>query len=250
MMVDSFFSMHLRWVLLGLGLVCFVGIYLYTTWSWRRDKVPFEQKQEPAPIVQQPPPAELSKEQTAGQFNKQAEGFSPLSEDIDLSRADQHAQPERLEGSETTDAPPSSVEERVVALYVEARGEGESISGQAIETFIETHNLVREGSEKEGFLSNAHGSFFVANLFEPGIFYWAEMKTMSIKGLSFFFRLPLEGQSSGTCAHDVFSEMSQCAIKFAQHANAKVYDNEHVLLNDASFRKLEEDMRRYDEKNT
>ena len=271
-MADNF-SVNLRWVLLGIGIVCIAAIYFYTVWNNRRQRDdPYESRQEPELAKQQSGTTELKQqhltqetdhptqadlvEAQSNEINEHSDAFS-LPQDIEIGQADEQViHSEQLEGidqeeissssdssAESESAPAVDEPQEIIILYVEQHKDGKHIAGSDLMRFASSRNLVRAGLADQGFFTSTTGSFYLTNLLEPGTFNWDEMHRSQLKGVSFFFSLPLDKSHGEKSATDILDEMSACAVQLAEQLDAQVYDDQHVMLSEEKYQMMKNRVR-------
>src|SRR5699024_3108541 len=146
--------------------------------------------------------------------------------------------------------PPDMQPERIVVLYVVARG-GERLVGAQLAAAFARQELAHgelgifHARDRAGPEGDDHESgrtvFSVANMGEPGAFDLAPMDTLSTPGIALFLRLP--GPRSAASA---FEHMLATARALAEELGARVLDEDRAVLTRQLEQHLRDELRSLD----
>ncbi len=212
----------MRWLLLGIGVLVVVGVY----WVSRRGT------SGETSIAQRIPPV------------PPGEDAAHTEEPPDETPAESSTDDETLAA-----VPEHAVGGRLLVLHVQAKSPYK-FAGADILRIAEQAGLERAAGSGGGFFqrrapTSAAASeeaplFYLANMFSPGVFKWADMESFSTTGLSLFAQLP-----GALTPPAVFDELLECARLFADNLHGAVLDDSHSDLTAQTIQHIKEDLQAY-----
>ena len=234
--MEASFSDTLRWLLIGAGIAVVAVVY------WISRRAASRASGTPPPSRQVAPDFPSD---TAPVVREHPEG-KPGDEFVPAGVEEQVGQLRQPEG--VTDGGESGG--RVLVLHVKSRLPQRGFSGTDIMRVAEQVGLERAAGSDGGFFrrpmpgdtppDDAQPLFYVANIFNPGVFKWTDMESFSTPGLSLFAQLP-----GALPPLDTFDELLKCARLLAGQLQGVVLDESRSNLTAQTIQHLREDLQAY-----